>query len=340
VDAALKGSAKVIEAAYSYPFLSHAPLEPQNTTAHFKDGKLEIWAPSQNPEPGRQLVAKTLGMKPDDITVHMTRCGGGFGRRLSNDYMVEAAWIAKETGSPVKLPGRGRTTSSTGSTGRAAITPPRRRGRGREPHRLARPLRRTFGEGDRPAGSAGMAATEFPARFVPNFKIDVSTMPLGAPTGPLRAPGSNALAFVMQSFIDELAHAANADPLAFQIKLLGEKKMVGDPPAQYNAERMVGVLSGRRCPTGADHPAEGRGHGRRLPAATGLLRPGAPWRWPGRRVKVKRSGWPPTWAADRQSGRGHEPVRAALAASGCAASAITFADGRGAVSSPTTRCRA
>jgi isoquinoline 1-oxidoreductase beta subunit len=72
--------------------------------------------------------------------------------------------------------------------------------------------------------------------------MDVSMMPLGAPTGPLRAPGSNALAFVHQSFIDELAHAANADPLEFQIRLLGDKPMVGDPPAQYNAARMVGVL--------------------------------------------------------------------------------------------------
>jgi isoquinoline 1-oxidoreductase beta subunit len=88
-----------------------------------------------------------------------------------------------------------------------------------------------------------MAPTEFPARFVPNCRIDVSTMPLGVPTGPLRAPGSNALAFVMQSFVDELAHAANADPLAFRMKLLGDKPMVGEAGAGYNAARMKGVLA-------------------------------------------------------------------------------------------------
>jgi len=242
VAAALKGASKTVEAAYAYPFIAHATLEPQNCTAHFADGKMEIWAPTQLPEPGRQLVAATLGLKPEDITIHMIRCGGGFGRRLVSDFMVEAAWIARETGRPVKLvwtreddirhdfyrPG-GWHFLQGGVDASGKVTAWR-------DHFV------TFGEGETFVRSANMSPNEFPARFVPNYALDVSVMPLGAPTGPLRAPGSNAIAFVVQSFIDELALAAGADPLAFRLQLLGDQKLVGDGQGAYDAERMRGVV--------------------------------------------------------------------------------------------------
>ena len=242
VDAALAGAAKTVEASYSYPFLSHANLEPQNCTAEFKDGKLEIWAPTQNPEPGRQLCARTLGMKPEDITVHMVRGGGGFGRRLANDYMVEAAWIAREAGAPVKLLWT-REDDIQHDHYRPAGFHTFRGGVDAAGNLVAlHDHFVTFGNGTAAANSSGMAAAEYPAQFVPNLRYEISMMPSGIPTGPLRAPGSNALAFVFQSFIDELAHAAKADPLAFQIKLLGDKPVVGTVPAAYGAGRMVGIL--------------------------------------------------------------------------------------------------
>jgi isoquinoline 1-oxidoreductase subunit beta len=262
VDAALKGAAKTVEAAYAYPFISHANLEPQNCTAHFKDGKLEIWAPTQNPEPGRQLVAKSLGIAPEAITIHMIRCGGGFGRRLSNDYMVEAAWISRRAGAPVKLlwtreddmrhdlyrpAGWHFLKGGVSADGQVVAW---------QDHFV------TLGENGTPARSAGMSPTEFPARFVPNYRYDLSMMPCGIPTGPLRAPGSNAIAFVVQSFIDELAHTAGADPVAFRLKLLGDQEIVGEKGSAYGAARMAAVVR---------LAAEKSGWGRRkLPKGSGL----------------------------------------------------------------------
>jgi isoquinoline 1-oxidoreductase subunit beta len=261
VAQALAGAAKTVAADYAYPFLSHANLEPQNCTAEFKDGKLEIWAPSQNPEPGRQLCAKTMGLKPEDITIHMIRGGGGFGRRLSNDFVVEAAWIAREAGAPVKLLWS-REDDMRHDFYRPAGYHFLKGGVDADGNIIAWQDRFvTFGQGEAVAPSAGMAATEFPARFIKNCRIETSIIPLGVPTGPLRAPGSNALSFVMQSFIDELGHAAGADQVAFRLKLLGDKPMVGDPPSPYNAARMAGVLK---------LVAEKSGWGKKLPKGSGM----------------------------------------------------------------------
>src|SRR4051812_4161480 len=259
IDAALAGAAEVVESEYFYPFIAHAPLEPQNCTAQFKDGKMEIWAPSQSPGGGRQLVATTLGLQPADITVHMTRVGGGFGRRLNNDYMVEAARIAKEVpGVPIKLlwtreddmqhdfyrpAGFHYFKGGVDASGKIVAW---------RDHFI------TFGDGQRVVQAADISANEWPARFIPNFELVSSMMPLGVPTGFLRAPGSNALAYVIQSFVNELADAAGKDPLQLRLDMLA----AGPQDLQdFSAARARGVLELVR---------EKSGWGKTLPKGTGM----------------------------------------------------------------------
>ncbi len=266
VTAALASAATKVEATYFYPYISHATLEPQNCLViPTADGGLEIIAPTQTPGGAQEIAAKTLNIPKEKIKVRFTRIGGGFGRRLSNDYVAEAAAIAVKIGSPVQVIWTREDDLQ---------------------HDFYRPMGWHYLKGgiDAAGGlvawhdhfitiglnsetetgsSAQMSPGEFPGRFLPNFRLEQSVLNTNIPTGPLRAPGSNALAFVFQSFIDELAHAAKQDPLAFRLALLGPDREVpglGGHDVPYNTQRMKGVLQ---------LVAEKSGWGKSLPRGSG-----------------------------------------------------------------------
>jgi isoquinoline 1-oxidoreductase subunit beta len=245
-EAQFSKAAKVVEAAYSYPFISHAPLEPQNCLAHWQGGKVEIWSNTQIPAGGRGLVAKTLGIPETAITIHLQRGGGGFGRRLTNDYMVETAWISKQINAPVKLlwtreddmrhdfyrPG-GFQYLKAGLDASGKII-------GWRDHFVG------YGSGEEFASAGNISSDEFPARLISDFTLEYTLMPVWMKTGALRAPGSNVYAFVFQSFLDELANAAGKDPVEFRLQILSQMQIAatdkGPFAMPFNPARMVPVL--------------------------------------------------------------------------------------------------
>jgi isoquinoline 1-oxidoreductase subunit beta len=247
VDGAFKSAAKVLEAVYAYPFLAHGTLEPQGATAAFSDGKLEIWTTSQTPADGRTMVSQALGIDPNSITIHVRRAGGGFGRRLMNDYTVEAAWLARLVGKPVKL-----VWTREDDIAHDAYRPGGAIGlrAGLDAHgKLVAWSQHliTFGEGKQTVSTGDIGGDQFPAGRVPNYSLGMSAIPLWLRCGALRAPGDNAYCFVHQSFLDELAAAAGRDPLDFQLEILNAAPDPGtkvDPknPDLLNPERMKGVL--------------------------------------------------------------------------------------------------
>ncbi len=263
IDNAFKAATRTLDAFYSYPFVSHAPLEPQNCTAWYRDGAIEIWAPTQTPARAMGSVATLLGIAPENVLLHQTRVGGGFGRRLLNDYVCEVAAIAQRVGAPVKLQwdreddmthdfyrpgGFHALKAGLDDSGRLQAW---------YDHFI------TFShDGNSPVRGGDMRAGEVPEKLVEHYKVEQTLLPLATPTGAWRAPRSNAIAFAVQSFIHELAVAAERDHVEFLLELMGEPRWltVGDPRV-LNTGRAAGVIR---------LAAEKAGWGKNLPAGHGL----------------------------------------------------------------------
>jgi isoquinoline 1-oxidoreductase subunit beta len=262
IDGAFQGAAKVVEAEYFFPLIAHAPLEPQNSTAYFKDGKLEIWSPSQIPSLAGP--AQAAGVQNSDVTMHLVRAGGGFGRRLASEYDYEAAKIARVVADERAAQGLPSVPVKVLWTREDDLAHDNYRPGGFHYFKASLDASgKMTGFRDFVASVASVTPTnEFPSGFVPNFQVSSAPVnPFSIPTGALRAPSTNGISFVMQSFIDEVAVAAGKDPLQFRIDLLqspnppaapaggapgGAGARGGGGGGGFNAARAIGVLEAVR----------------------------------------------------------------------------------------------
>jgi isoquinoline 1-oxidoreductase beta subunit len=279
VGTALAGAARTVEAAYTYPFISHASMEPQNCTAWVKpaDGTVELWAPTQNPGSGQALVASTFNIPKEKITLHIMRSGGGFGRRLSSDFIVEAVAIAQRLEAPVKLTWM-REDDLQQDHFRAGGFHFLRGGVDADGRLVAwhnhfvtfanrveqKESDGSTGSALRPGSGASLSGDEFPGRWAANCLLEQTPMECRIPMGPWRAPGSNVFAWVFHSFIDELAHAAGRDPIEFRLDILGNQDMVagtGERGVPYNVARMRNVLKAVAEKSGWGKRSFARGQG-------------------------------------------------------------------------------
>jgi isoquinoline 1-oxidoreductase subunit beta len=230
VEKAFAQGGKVVEAVYEAPHAAHAQMEPLNATARFNsDGTLDIWVGSQNPMGALRLAAATSGLKPEIITIHNCFLGGGFGRRGNNDEMRQAIQVAKQVGKPVKLVWtREEDMRHDRYRPQAAIKLRTALGADGLPTAFEAKIavgsiQRSSGNpknaanGIEPQAIEGIANTNYK---IPNLRVGCMLKNTHVQVGFWRSVGSSQNAFFMESYIDELAHAAGQDPYKFRRTLL------------------------------------------------------------------------------------------------------------------------
>lgn len=271
VDGEMAAAETVVSRRYEVPFVSHQPMEPQNCFAHVKEDSCHIIAPTQMPSGASRAAATITGLPRENIRVDMTRVGGGFGRRLTNDYVAEATMISKQTGWPIQLvwtreddmkndfyrPG-GLHELRAGLDGDGKVTAwTQRLASGSKYYRRPNMPNENLWQ-------AELYPDDFPRRIVDNFRLEYHHNAIGLPRGSWRAPAHTANAFVIQSFLDELAAETGQDPLQLRLDLLGEDRELqydGHGGPTFNPGRLSRLLT---------FIAERIDYGRQRPAGTGV----------------------------------------------------------------------
>jgi isoquinoline 1-oxidoreductase beta subunit len=265
VDKSFSNATKTVEAYYEYPFAAHVPLEPMNTTAHWHDGVLEMWVPTQQPDRGLPVIAKAAGIAQEKIVMHQTRVGGGFGRRLVNDYACEAAVIARKVDAPVKLQ-----WTREDDFGHDFYRPAGY-------HQFKGAVDKDGGldawqehfitftaDGKKEASGAGLTDNLKYSIKAPNLRRGKTMLPLKIPTGAWRAPGDNAQVFAAQSFMHEMSLASGRDHVEFLVAAVNRdvpELAPKDKSVNFSPKRATDVI--RMC-------ADKAGWGKKLPDGSGL----------------------------------------------------------------------
>ena len=233
VDGAFAGGGKTIEAEYYIPHLAHAAMEPLVAVADFRDGKVTAWAPTQNPQAVQDTVAQAVGISKENVICHVTLLGGGFGRKSKPDYVAEAAILSKKVGRPVKVVWTREDDiqfdyyhSVAAIYLKAAVD-----AKGKPTAWLQRSAFPPIGSMGDPRLTYGgdfelaMGSTDVPFN-VPNLRVESGPATAHVRIGWLRSVANIYHAFGVQTFADELAHAAGRDPVDYMLELIGPPRVV------------------------------------------------------------------------------------------------------------------
>ena len=236
VESALSKAKKVLDSTFTAPFLAHATMEPMNFFAHVQGDKAELFGPTQVPARTRTTVAKELGIPEANVTVGLSRIGGGFGRRLQIDYALEAVKISKLANAPVQVIWTREDDMQGGYYRPTAMY--RYRAAIDANNELAAWYLIAAGV------NSGNVSREknFPGGAIPNFRVDSHRLNSEISVGPWRAPNHNFLAFTEETFLDEIAFELKKDPVEFRLALLDRAAVNSFGEVAYDVNRFKAVI--------------------------------------------------------------------------------------------------